>query len=80
MILFLSQDHDITLEDLPVNGGRYKDTFSEKELKELYDYVVAISKRAFGLTKQQFGSIIYNYAEAKNILHPFNTEKKTAGE
>ncbi|VEN62839.1 unnamed protein product, partial [Callosobruchus maculatus] len=66
-------------EIFPCNAGRFKPTFSEEQLQNLFQYIVAIDKRAFGLTKNQFAKVIYDYAENKKIPHRFCTEKRRAG-
>ncbi|VEN38968.1 unnamed protein product, partial [Callosobruchus maculatus] len=47
-------------EIFPCNAGRFKPTFSEGKLQNLFQYIVAIDKRAFGLTKNQFAKVIYD--------------------
>lgn len=45
----------------------------------MHTYITEIDKRAFGLTKEQFGIIIFDFAEERKINHRFNKEKKKAG-
>jgi len=42
--------------------------------------VTDIDKRAFGLTRKQFASVCFDYAEKNGVKHRFNVEKKSAGE
>lgn len=50
-------------QEFPRHAGRFKSTFSDVELEELREYIINIDKRAFGLTKEQFSTIIYDFAE-----------------
>lgn len=70
---------NILLQAFPENAGRFKNTFSPEQVAQLKEYVVDINKRAFGLTKEEFSRIAYNFAEGLDINHRFNKEKKTAG-
>jgi len=65
---------------LPVNGGRFKDTFSNEHLELLKTYIIDIERRAFGLTKLQFQKLVYDFAENNGIPYSFNTVTKIAGE
>lgn len=38
-----------------------------------------IDKRAFGLTKEQFGKLVFDFAEKRKINHRFKKQKKTCG-
>lgn len=49
-------------------------------MEELRRYIIDIDKKAFDLTKDQFGKICYRFAEGLNITHRFNKEKKILGE
>ncbi|KAG5879604.1 hypothetical protein JTB14_025251 [Gonioctena quinquepunctata] len=65
-------------EIFPSYAGWFKTTFSEEQLNNLFQYILNIDKRAFGLTEDQFGRVIYNNAENKKIPHRFNTDKERA--
>lgn len=39
------------LQNTPSNEGRFNGTFSNTQLKELYEFVIAIDRRTFGLTE-----------------------------
>ncbi|KAJ8967132.1 hypothetical protein NQ314_003066, partial [Rhamnusium bicolor] len=65
--------------EFPVNAGRYKKTFSTGQIEELKQYIVVIDRKAFGLTKSQFGRLCFDFAESKGITHKFNKEKRAAG-
>ncbi|KAJ8929407.1 hypothetical protein NQ314_017907 [Rhamnusium bicolor] len=65
--------------EFPVNAGRYKKTFSTGQIEELKQYIVDIDRRAFGLTKSQFGRLCFDFAESKGITHKFNKDKRAAG-
>lgn len=64
---------------MPVNGGRFKNTFSTDQLDSLKKYVCDIERRAFGLTIVQLQKLVYNFAETNNIDHRFNNKLKMAG-
>lgn len=70
----------IKLQDLPVNGGRFKQVFTNEKLEQLKTYIVNIESRAFGLTKLQCQQILYVFAEKSGIAHCFNSVTKLAGE
>lgn len=69
----------MTENNLPKNLGRFKPTFTDGQLQNLKKYVEKLDKRAFGLTKEAFGRIVFEYAEENQIEHPFNREKREAG-
>lgn len=66
-------------ENFPPNAGRFRSTFTDEQLLRLKQYVEEIDKRAFGLTREQFSKIAFNYCEALKIPHRFNNEKKRVG-
>lgn len=53
--------------------------FSEKQELEIVDYCLEISKRFYGLTVNEFRSIIFQFAEKLGLNHPFNKTEKKAG-
>lgn len=67
------------LQNLPTSAGRFRNTFTEEQMLNLKQYVEDLDKRAFGVTKEQFARITFNYAETLNIPHRFNRGKKKAG-
>lgn len=70
----------IIQQDLPVNGGRFKEVFSNEQLEQLKDYIIDIEHRAFGLTKVLCQKLVYDYAEKIGIAHCFNNVTKMTGE
>lgn len=64
---------------MPVSAGRFKCTFTNEQLENLKQYVEDLNKRAFGVTREQFSKIVYDYAETLKIPHRFNNESKKAG-
>lgn len=66
-------------QDLPVHGGRFRETFSGEQSRELYDYIKVVNERAFGLTFIQLRKIAFQYAERNEIPHRFNAERGMAG-
>ncbi|KAJ8928684.1 hypothetical protein NQ314_018694 [Rhamnusium bicolor] len=69
-----------TLRRYLKKGGRTRE-FEEHEfpIEELKQYIVNIDRRAFGLTKSQFGRLCFDFAESKGITHKFIKEKRAAG-
>ncbi|XP_046397706.1 MFS-type transporter clz9-like [Ischnura elegans] len=65
--------------EYPHNLGRFKQTFTDQQIEELRRYIIDLDKRAFGITKNQFGKLCFSYAENLGLSHRFNTEKKAAG-
>ncbi|GBM97927.1 hypothetical protein AVEN_228354-1 [Araneus ventricosus] len=65
--------------NLPQNSGRWKETFNNDQIKALKDYITEIDRRAFGLTRMQFGRLCFDFTEQKGINHRFNKQKMTAG-
>ncbi|KAJ8927269.1 hypothetical protein NQ314_020272 [Rhamnusium bicolor] len=61
-----------TLRRYLKKGGR------TRELEE-HEFPVNAGRRAFGLTKSQFGRLCFDFAESKGITHKFNKEKRAAG-
>ncbi|XP_029340970.1 tigger transposable element-derived protein 1-like [Acyrthosiphon pisum] len=66
-------------KEYPVNGGRFRKTFSDEQLLKLKEYITDIDRRSFGLTKVQCQKLVYEYASDNNVPHCFNTEYKMAG-
>lgn len=48
-------------------------------MQDLHNYIAEIDKRAFGLTKEQFAIVVFDFAEERKIDHRFSQEKKKAG-
>ncbi|KAB0794340.1 hypothetical protein PPYR_11179 [Photinus pyralis] len=65
--------------NFPTSTGRFKTTFSEDQFLNLKKYVEDVDRRAFGVTREQFARIAFDYAESLNIPHRFNKDKKRAG-
>lgn len=65
--------------ELPSHGGRFKETFSEKEQTEFVDYLKDLNDRAFGLTLTDCRKLAYEYATQNKISHRFNNDTKLAG-
>ncbi|XP_045542072.1 MFS-type transporter clz9-like [Papilio machaon] len=57
--------------------GRYKAVFTPQQEEELLEYVFHMDNIFFGLTKEDFLHLIFQYAEANNIPNPF--KNGTAG-
>lgn len=58
--------------------GRFRCVFTEQQETELLEYVFHMDNLFYGLTRQEFCSLVYQYAEANNIPHPF--KNNTAGD
>lgn len=67
------------VDELPIHGGRHRSTFDAQNSKKLLKFIKEISERSFGLTSIQCRRLAFEYAEANNIDHPFNKERKMAG-
>lgn len=59
--------------------GGHKVTFSQELETELVEHIKVLETRFFGLTTIDVRKLAFQIAEAKNILHRFSTDKKTAG-
>uniref|UniRef100_T1ICM1 HTH psq-type domain-containing protein n=1 Tax=Rhodnius prolixus TaxID=13249 RepID=T1ICM1_RHOPR len=53
--------------------------FSEQQEKELSEHVLNLAKMFYGMTSIQFRKLAFAYAEANNIKHSFNINRKMAG-
>uniref|UniRef100_A0A2A4JLU0 DDE-1 domain-containing protein n=1 Tax=Heliothis virescens TaxID=7102 RepID=A0A2A4JLU0_HELVI len=51
--------------------GRFTAIFSEEQEKELLDYVFEMDSVFYGLTKEEFLLLVFQYAEKNRIPHPF---------
>ncbi|XP_053600802.1 uncharacterized protein LOC128682843 [Plodia interpunctella] len=58
--------------------GRFSTVFNDQQESELIEYLFHMDNLFYGLTKSEFLSLVYQYAESNRIPHPF--KKKTAGE
>lgn len=57
--------------------GRFTTVFALQQEEELLEYVFHMDNLFFGLTKEDFLQLVFQYAEANNIPHPF--KNGTAG-
>lgn len=86
--------HTAALHDIPVtslsdhvkrHGTDYlprlgkKPTFTQQQETEIRDRFLKLSNSCLGLTTQRLRRMVYDYAEANKIKHPFNKDKKAAG-
>ncbi|CAH1991850.1 unnamed protein product [Acanthoscelides obtectus] len=55
--------------NMPVSTGRFRCTFTNEQMENLRQYVEDVNKRAFGITREQFARIVYDYAETLRISH-----------
>ena len=53
--------------------------FSPEIEKEISDYALDLSNIYYGIGKEEICRLAYDVAERNNIDHPFNRQKKTAG-
>ncbi|XP_071040606.1 uncharacterized protein [Parasteatoda tepidariorum] len=53
------------------NLGRYRRVFNDEQEAELLEYVFQVDDLFYGLTKNEFLKLVYEYAERNNIVHPF---------
>lgn len=51
--------------------GRFRNVFTEEQETELLEYIFHMNNLFCGLTRQEFCSLVYQYAEYNNIPHPF---------
>lgn len=65
---------------MPIHGGRFREVFNPEQLEDLKNYLTAMDKMFFGMTKQQCRRLVFDFAEQCEISHPFNTETRMAGE
>jgi hypothetical protein len=54
-----------------VKLGRYVTVFSADQESELLEYIFHMDNLFYGLSKQEFLELVYNYAEINKIKHPF---------
>lgn len=54
-------------------------TFDPDAEKRISDHVLEMARLYYGLTPYKLRKLAYQYAEANNISHTFNTEKRVAG-
>lgn len=60
--------------------GNYQTVFSKTQEEELVKYVLDMESRFYGITLLDLRSIAYQLAEKNDLKHPFDNEKKLAGE
>ncbi|KAJ8043342.1 Tigger transposable element-derived protein 2 [Holothuria leucospilota] len=53
--------------------------FSSVQEEELKKHMLELESRGFGLTPMEIRTLAYDYAEANNIEHKFNKQKRVAG-
>lgn len=58
--------------------GRYKAVFTPQQEEELLEYIFHMDNLLFGLTKEDFLKLVFQFAEANNIPNPF--KNGTAGD
>lgn len=51
--------------------GRYQPVFNDKQETELLEYVFQVDDVFYGMTKNEFLELVYEYAEKNNVSHPF---------
>lgn len=51
--------------------GRFTSVFSEKQEQELLDYIFQMDSVFYGLSKEEFLLLVFQYAEKNRIPHPF---------
>jgi len=59
--------------------GRYRTVLNEQEEKDLVEYILKMDEAFYGLSIMDIRRIVYDYAEKKNIAHPFSKQNKMAG-
>lgn len=60
--------------------GKFKCVFTTEHELELVQYLKEMEGRLFGLTMKDFRVLAFQLAERNKLPHPFNKEKKMAGE
>ena len=60
--------------------GRFEGTFTEIQEKKLIEHVIMLDEALMPLTKKEFLTLVFEYAEALKIDHRFNCEEKMAGD
>lgn len=58
--------------------GRFRCVFTEEQETELIEYLFHMDNLFYGLNKQEFCCLAFEYAKANNIPHPF--KQNTAGD
>lgn len=61
------------------NLGRFKPVFTEKMEMELCEHIIHLEKLFYGLSTTDLRRIAFQSAEANQINHPFNKDRKLAG-
>ncbi|KAJ4436391.1 hypothetical protein ANN_19023, partial [Periplaneta americana] len=65
---------------VPSSLGRFKSTFSKEEEEALVARIKTLDSKFYGLTRKQLMTVVFQYATQNKIAHPFNKNKKMAGE
>ncbi|PSN29111.1 hypothetical protein C0J52_28095, partial [Blattella germanica] len=65
---------------VPTSLGRFKSTFSKEQEEALVARIKILDTKFFGVTRKQLMIVVYQYTAQNKIPHPFNTQKKMAGE
>lgn len=61
------------------NLGRFKPVFTEKMEMDLSKHIINLEKLFYGLSTTDLRRIAFHFAEANQINHPFNKDRKLAG-
>lgn len=56
------------------NLGRYRRVFNDVQEAELLEYIFQVDDLFYGLTKNEFLKLVYQYAERNKIAHPFKDD------
>ncbi|XP_072384637.1 uncharacterized protein [Diabrotica undecimpunctata] len=59
--------------------GFYKTVFTKEQEEELYNYILDMEKRLYGITLLDLRHLAFQLAEKNNIDHPYNKTNKLAG-
>ncbi|XP_069678768.1 uncharacterized protein [Periplaneta americana] len=65
---------------VPSSLGRFKSTFSKEEEEALVARIKTLDSKFYGITRKQLMTVVFQYATQNKIAHPFNKNKKMAGE
>ncbi|KAJ4440373.1 hypothetical protein ANN_08514 [Periplaneta americana] len=67
-------------DTVPSSLGRFKSTFFKEEEEALVAHIKILDTKFYGITRKQLMTIVFQYTTQNNIAHPFNKNKKMAGE
>lgn len=75
----LRENKEVVMKPVLGNHKVFPRTFTDEQEKLLYDHIKNLDSQLMPLSKDEFLTLVYKYAEQLKIKHRFNKETKQAG-